>query len=312
VTTNNPKPGEPAGTPNDRAKAAVETWLNSHGSRLEYRTYMAFRKYVPFGTAGLGQYVHSDSEDPREIDAYTYCTASADDLNSAVSLRVLCECKYSKDKPWVLLYGNRNRSSWITDWFHTPRSAALKLHPKFSQQETMELTKTFHFTQGQWLAHTITQTHLDPDNLASQGQKQNGKCKHPDYAYDALRKITYAAWDFVKGGEALCDRMYEMVFPCLVVDGPLFDATFDPKTEQFHATRIKYGRVCWQGCHNGTNVDVVCAEFLEEYAKMVEDCFMTLVPLFVDKFKIPITLPDLDSIPRKAARGGRETQGKQP
>jgi hypothetical protein len=297
MTTNSGKAGEPPPLIDDRAKAGVEKWLNGHGCRLEYRTYMAFRRNAILGTAGLGMYVESESGEAREIDVYTYDTTHSDNFGSGVHVRVICECTYSKDKPWVLLYGNLHKSWYMVDWLHTPRSTALERPPKFTQEEVMELTKSFHFTEGTYLAHNIMQAHL--------GQKRAAKGERLDYAYDALRKITYAAWDFVRSGEPLGPKMYEMVFPCLVVDGPLFGAIFDPKTEQFQATRLKYGRVCWQGCRNGTNVDVVCADALDEYAKKVEASFQALVPLFVAKFDIHISVPELGHIPRKAAPGGR-------
>jgi hypothetical protein len=307
MTTNSGKAGEPPPPIDDRAKAAVEKWLNNQGCRLEYRTYMAFRRHV-VGTAGLGLYVQSEKGEPREIDVYTYWTAFSDNLDSGVHLRVICECKYSKGKPWVLMFAGPEKSFYITDWLHTPRSAALERPPKFSQPDVDELTKSFHFAEDAWLAHNIVQAHVDRENVVKRATKPRSGKGGMDYAYDALRKITYAAWDFVRTGESLGPKMYEMVFPCLVVDGPLFAAFFDRETEQFQATRIKYGRVCWQGCHNGTNVDVVCADFLDEYAKKVEESFVTVLPLFVAKFNINISVPDLDDIPRKAARRGRPQQ----
>lgn len=299
MTTTKPRPDEPAAVPDDRAKAAVEKWLNNQGCRLEYRTYMAFRRNAILGTAGLGMYVQSESGEAREIDVYTYDTTLSDNLDSVVHVGVICECTYSKGKPWVLLYGDLHKSSYIGDWVHTPRSAALNRPPKFSPEEVEDLTKSFHFTEGTYLAHNIMQAHREPEKTAEQrarGDKPKARGKRLDYPYDALRKITYAAWDFIRSGESLGPNMYEMVFPCLVVDGPLFAAGFDRETEQFQATRIKYGRVCWQGCHNGTNVDVVCAEFLDEYAKKVEESFKTIVPLFVDKVNIQISLPHLEDI----------------
>jgi hypothetical protein len=281
MTTSNPKPDDPA---------AVENWLNSHGCRLEYRTYMAFRRNAMLGDSGLGMYVESESGEAREIDVYTCDMKHGDNFDSHLFVWVICECKYSKGMPWVLMQGNLYKSGYFTDWLHTPRSAALQ-KPNFSQEEVEELRKSFHFAEGTYLAHNVLQADL--------GQKQ-AKSKQLDYAYDALRKISYGAWDLIRRGESLGANIYEVVFPCLVVDGPLFCAIFNPDTKQFQAIRIPYGRVCWQGCRNGTNVDVVCADALDEYAKKVGESFNIIVPLLAKKFNIQVSLPILEEIRRRA------------
>ena len=95
MTANNPKADEPAATPDDRAKAGVEKWLNSQGYPLEYKTYGALWPYF-HGQAGLGMHVLAEGDQPREIDVYAQRTQPDLDQGKAFLLRIICECKYSK------------------------------------------------------------------------------------------------------------------------------------------------------------------------------------------------------------------------
>jgi hypothetical protein len=266
MTTNNAKPAKPATTAKDSAKVKVEKWLNEQGYPLEYKTYWSLlRRFA--GNCGLGAYVESRDGTPRELDVYACDNTFGHDWRFTSHLRLVCECKYLK-KPWVLLYGNTTKSDVITEWMHTPRSTPLQWLPSPSderpQEIVKELTKAFHFSEGAWLAHSIVQA--------------LNKGKDQDQAYGSLQKITHAAWDYIETWESHSSKkLYDMVFPCLVVRGPLFGAFFDPKTGHIHAKEIRIGRVCWQGCHNGTNVDVVHESALDEYADKVRDSFTAIV-----------------------------------
>ena len=47
--------------------------------------------------------------------------------------------------------------------------------------------------------------------------------------------------------------------------------------ERVTAREINYGRVCWQGCRLGTNVDVVRASAIDEYAQVLDDSFLIIM-----------------------------------
>jgi len=257
--------------------AKVADWLNTQGYPLEYRTYWSF--FGKFGgSCGLGSYIETTDGTAREIDVYAYQTHLELEKGIGFHLRVICECKYSRDKPWILLYGNLDKSWIVTDWMHTPRSRRLYEMPNLSDARVkgllQKLEKSFHFSQGVHLAHNLVQAFSKP------GEQ--------DSAYNSLRKITHAAWDFLRiSEETLKTRIYEMVFPCLVVNGPLMGAWFDPTTGLIKAQEVKYGRVCWQGCRNGTNVDVVHESALEEYAKKVDHSFLIdIMPVLVALYDV--------------------------
>jgi len=266
MTTNSP-PSSDSPPPGSDLRAKVEEWLNSQGYPLEYRTYWALYRHF-LGKTTLGAYVRPEAGDAREVDVSAYETHIIHGTTKGLHLRLLCECKYSKDKPWVLLYGNMESSSYFADWAHTPRSKAIETPPNLSQEQITHLTKAYHFSEGLWDAHSIVQA------FGERGGR--------DPAYDSLRKITHAAWDYLEGFGDTMKGWVEMAFPCLVVDGPLLAAGFDPKAGRIWAKEIKYGRLCWQGCRNGTKVDIVHASALDEYADKVSDSFMTIMQLLVE------------------------------
>lgn len=238
--------------------------MNSQGFRLEYRAFAALWRRFP-GHCRLDDYFVSADGAPCEIDVTAQLSHWQIQRGYGFLLRVLCECKYSKSKPWVLLYGNSDPSWLISDWLHVPRTAALRDMPKLSEEQAKELQKAFHFSEGIWLAHSIVQAHTDGE------QDRRGR------AFDSLRKIAHAAWEFLDTAAAGATKLYGMAFPCLVLDGPLYAASFDPTTEKVQAREISYGRLCWTGCQNGTTVDVVRADAVEEYAEKLNESFITIM-----------------------------------
>ena len=121
--------------------------------------------------------------------------------------------------------------------------------------------KTFHFAEGFALAHSIVQAHVSENDRR-------------DRAYDALGKIAHAGWDYVDAMGGTATRWYATAFPCLVVDPPLLAANYDANTDGVRAKEIKYGRLYWRGCRHGTNVDVVQASAVQEYAELVSSSFV--------------------------------------
>src|SRR5882724_3394627 len=80
----------------------VAEWLGTQGYRLEYLTHKAM------DDAGLGasisDYIENGDGTFREIDvsASKYCYHG----DGEVHFRWIGECKYSEDKPWVMLTAN--------------------------------------------------------------------------------------------------------------------------------------------------------------------------------------------------------------
>ena len=77
----------------------VSEWLSQQGYRLEYLTHKDLMDAGLHST--LGNYVESAEGQSREIDVSAFGEVKNSD--PPILVKVLCECKYSKKNPWVLL-----------------------------------------------------------------------------------------------------------------------------------------------------------------------------------------------------------------
>lgn len=235
--------------PKSRGPAeSVEQWLLTQGYQLEYLAYQAFRDQQL--AADLGEYVESAESKLREIDV---CVTAE---GKRCVVRLLVECKYSADKPWVLLTSELE-TQLEADWAAIPKSPGLARF-RFSFDPIRRLLEPcWHFEPSQVLAHSLVQAHAG-----------NNK----DQAFDAVQKIAHAAWDWAEGPARRenRNRLHLAAIPCVVVEAPLFVARFDPSQDCFKVDAVPFGRLHWSGCRNGTLIDVVQASALSEYAIKVK------------------------------------------
>src|SRR5262249_35932003 len=86
------------------ARVAVVKWLEKEGYPLEMRTARAFRRSG--ADVAISQfYKDHESQEVREIDVIaTFGPMGASDPPKSVSVAVsfVCECKLSKENPWVM------------------------------------------------------------------------------------------------------------------------------------------------------------------------------------------------------------------
>lgn len=227
----------------------IVQWLGKEGYRLEYLAQRAFDQAGL--TAVLGNFVNNAEGKPREIDV----TASRFLRMQApiVAVKVLCECKYSQELPWVLLTSGL-RADLFADWASTPKSPNLTNYNAKIHEYADLLKHTWHYAEGQPFGHSIVQA-LKKDNR--------------DHAFDALQKVANACWDYVEGPPRAGVDAYLIALPCMVVEAPLYFAHYDYGANDFRVNRIPYGRLSWAGCRGGTVVDVIHVDSLPDYAKAV-------------------------------------------
>ena len=191
----------------------VLQWLAREGYRLEYLTQEAFRDAGVRTT--MSHYIESPDGKFREIDVSAFQDASTE--SSVIMLRALCECKYSMDKPWVLMLSGLS-SSLFADWHSIPKSKPLQeLSSKIGGFEKT-LEGSWHFAKDQPFAHNLIQAFRE---------------KNRDAAFDSLQKISSAAWDCVETPERRGFLAYLVAIPCLVVEAQLFASRFDSKENKF-------------------------------------------------------------------------------
>lgn len=239
----------------------VGKWLAEEGYRVEYTVDKAFRDVGVKSV--MSNYFQTPEGTWREIDV----TASMQSQNTYVNpdiVRIMCECKYSKDKPWILMHSGL-QSQQPTDWICTPKSP--NLNDKFLDLESTAkyFSTSWHYLPKQFVAHNIVQAF-------------RRKNKEKDMAFDALQKIANAAWDYATGPSQRGEHHVRIVcFPCLVIDGPLYWTWYDSEHGGFHLQKAQYGRISWTGARGGTMVDVVQLDHIYDYAMAIKGSLQTML-----------------------------------
>jgi hypothetical protein len=247
---------------NNNLTRKVEDWLGHEGYRLEYITQKALADTGL--TTVMSNYFESADGSLREIDV----TASEHHFGTdkAVSVRLMCECKYSVDKPWILLQSGMP-ANLFCDWLSLPKSPALhEISENYIEKCERFLCNSWHFSRDQYFAHNLVQAF-----------RKNNR----DVAFDSLKKISNAAWDYVETPHRRGKSAYLVAIPSIIVDAPLFWASFSYNDNKFVAREVPYGRLSWGGCRNGTLVDIVHVSALNEYAQAIRNTFTTLIRVIV-------------------------------
>jgi len=242
-------PDEPAG---ENLKDSLVAWLSGEGYVLEYTTLHARR--AAGMNATMGYHINSRDGVPREIDVTALSVAPKNERDQfPYVIRVICECKYTLNKPWVILQSGLS-SGLPQDWQSLPHSeridgigAILASNPRFTEG-------LWHFASRRHVGHTITQA-FRKDNR--------------DHAFSSLQKIANAAWDWVLSAGPGGSFANLICIPAIVLQGDLYEAWCPEGSGRFQVNQIPFGRLSWSGAQNGTMIDVVTQAGLEDWAKMV-------------------------------------------
>jgi hypothetical protein len=194
-------------------EAGILGWLNQEGFPTEFQTANLFRKHG--FTSRQGIHVRADrGAAPREVDVLATLDRRT---SSGVLLRCefVVECKWSKDKPWIV--------------FTSPTS---RLHPAACIAQTMSSALG---SAALWLlagAENCQALSLfEVSDTPGFGGRQ-AFSKSNDIFYAALASVTGAAtsiaseYDQGRRKGAL-PQQATIVFPIVVVDGDIFKASYD-------------------------------------------------------------------------------------
>lgn len=241
--------------PERGVKGRVADWLSGEGYPLEFSTATIFHKHG-FRTH-QGYYVKDNqSGSLREIDVIAQATRSLD--SAFVRVEYVVECKWAGDKPWVV----------FTSETHTIAPTAC-------------IAQTIGSEAGQallWcLAHDKTLQSLDAFHTPKQAGF-NGRqafSKGNDVFYNALQSVASAAISLKRDldrGEKHPERAVRfavIILPLIVVEGMLFEASFDSESGQIVLAERDRIRVHWRGAESSifpfTTVDLVTANSLDEF-----------------------------------------------
>ncbi len=246
----------------DKLTNKVEDWLGCEGYRLEYITHKALNDVGL--TTVMSNYVESADGSLREVDI-TASLMPDPEMTKLTSVRLMCECKYSVDKPWILLQSGIP-ANLACDWLSLPKSPLLHEISEDIEKYARLLFGSWHFDCGQYFAHNLVQAF-----------RKNNR----DIAFDSLRKIANAAWDYVETPHRRGAKAYLIAIPSIIVEAPLYWACFDHEKHQFVAKEVPYGRLSWGGCRNGTIVDIVHVRAINEYANTIRKTFNILIDVIL-------------------------------
>ena len=253
----------------------ISDWLSTEGLVLEYNTMHGLQNIGL--NAQLGTHIVSKEGKSREIDV-SAIVGSSDSImkQSPVSILVCCECKYSVDRPWVMMKSGQKLST-AEAWDCLPHSTAThelgEMLPKLPQR----VESLWHFQPEAEYGHTILQAFL--------GNKKDGREKSRDYAFEALQKVANASWDWVLESERetpddeVPPYFSLVAIPVLIIEGRLFEAWCPDGGTAFEVNEVPFGRLCWLGLGSGTLIDVVTSQGLPEWSARLKETIDSLIEI---------------------------------
>lgn len=286
--------------PSDDLKAKLTAWLDTEGYPLEFRTASAFRR------AGFqvrqGEYVRMDSEAVREVDVAAVKTAFGKE--QFVRVYHVVECKWTKDKPWIVFSGPGGISP----------SACV--------------TQTFGSLLGEsilWTIAGLDQLHALSLFKTPQRPGFNGRqafSKGNDVFYNAMTSVTSLAkqvalrYDSGRRTAGTVPNSAVVTFPVIVIDGNLFEAWFDDTTNSVQLQDRKSVRLHWRGSPAWSlhaTVDIVVADHLDEFARQrAEEVMALLDAMATTRDQIARCFEVRSLSPLEITKGGRGVVGLPP
>lgn len=247
---------------------AVEQWLSSEGYPLEY--YVAGRFAFSRFHVLQGEHVRiRDEEKPREVDVVADMATESGGMFIRASNVV--ECKWSADKPWVIFTSGRGRMMnsavvaqtmgsavgdtllWMLCGDKSIQRLALFQSPKApgfgGRQAFANKNDLFYATMA-----SVTSACVGMNEDADRGQKFGNK-KLPRYAH--------------------------VSFPLVVIEGHLFEASYNAEGGRIETKEVETVRCHWRGSPSWplhATVDFVTREALPRFVERRAADFLILLP----------------------------------
>lgn len=242
---------------NEPLHKKVIEWLTNEGYPLEFYTASILEKHRYEVRQGF--YVRdTQSNLPREIDVLASVTTMMDQSFSFLRVIHLIECKWSKDKPWIIF---TSKNSMISP-------AACITQTMGSEAGRAALWALAGNKELQSLDAFVT-----PVNPGYNGRQ--AFTKGNDVFFGAMQSVTSAALSLAKyydNGEKAANGAPDaavVIFPIIVVDGQLYEVTFDADSNQLVVNEVDRIRIHWKGAElwkPHATIDLVSASRLDTFA----------------------------------------------
>lgn len=243
----------------------VKKWVENEGYPLEFSTAHKFKKRK--FSVEQSYFVKDTDGKPREVDVLA--TVSVPIGRSILRIKHIVECKWSKDKPWVLF---KDETRFAT--------SALA-------------TQLISSSAGQAIAWAAagSKEFKNLDMFKEEGFSFSGRqafSKGNDLFYQVVQGVVsnclniasyYDEYDFNPE-----DLMLAVItLPMIVVDGSLFEATYDSEGDELKLENINHARLRWQGNSGrqlNTVIDVVTSDYLDTFLDNREKELDVLISCF--------------------------------
>lgn len=240
----------------------VQVWLETEGYPLEFRVADTFRR-AGFDTS-QGLYVKDPATgEAREIDVLADITIRPSE-DKWFRISQMVECKWSKDKPWVIFTSARTgmaESACIAQSIGSSLGeAAMFCLAGDTDLHSLELFKC-------------------PERGGFAGRRAFEKQEKDkfDQFYRAIQGLVANATSRAQSYDRPRDESGEiphyglLVFPIIVIDGNLFEGFYDPKTGGIVVQEANYVRMLWRGSTANrraiTPVDIVTVTSIDTFAQ---------------------------------------------
>jgi hypothetical protein len=216
----------------------VRDWLQEQGYPLEFRTAAAFQSAGI--AANQGFYVRENSASPvRELDIVA--TLKGDLSKVHIDISTVIECKWSRDKPWVVFTSPGTEmlpSACIAQTIGSSLGEAM-MYCLAGNQDLHEFATFASNKRNGYGGRRAFSGESDQDQFYSSVQSIISKTISYAKRYDKNQKL---------------DQMPEflsLAFPMVVLEGELYEAYFDPDIKKMQLHSVESIRLHWRGAENG-------------------------------------------------------------
>jgi hypothetical protein len=241
----------------DKLEENVKQWLNEQGYPTEFRAANICRRHQ--FRVWQGFHVRDEKSGvPREIDV----VASRDypSREHVVRIEHVIECKWSKDKPWIVFTSPNARIG-------ATACAAQTIGDLLGSSAMWAIA-------GDSELHSLDYFYT-PERPGFGGRQAFSK--GVDHFYSALAAVTELSLLLAHRHDRPNRKLGRiptnttLAFPVIVVEGQLFEAFFDEKADDIQLVSRDRVRCHWRGAASWdfiTTVDVVTLDHLDEFMKL--------------------------------------------
>lgn len=228
----------------------VKQWIDMEGYPLEFSTAHKFKKR----RFSVEQSYFAKDKDGKAREVDVLATLNLPVAHSFLRIEHVVECKWSKDKPWVLFNDEKR--------FATSALAAQLISSSAGQAIT-------------WLAAGSAEF-KDLEIFNGEGFSFSGRqafSKGNDLFYQAVQGVVTNCLNIVRSYDDYefnpDDHILAVItLPMIVVDGNLFKATYVADSDELNLESVTHARLRWRGNEGrklNTVIDIVTSDYLEAF-----------------------------------------------